>query len=409
MDVTSFCKQLSEVLPTPPSKIAVAVSGGSDSLCLLYYVQQWLKPFPQSCVVPLILDDGLRATSRQEAIQVQQWVAHWGLSGQILQSPISADAKGIPERARKGKYEALALACHDQGIRHVFLGHHQGDVLETVWMRRVQGSHWRGLAGISAITFFYGLAFLRPLLHTPKSALQRQLRAIGQPWLEDSFNQNPQFFRNRTRIWLASLSSGAYRTLIRLIHSYRCRREEEAYALVQQCQPTLRSGYLVVPEWERLKILDPEQGNVLLRAWMGCFVFAPWRTSTTLWHQLVQAEKSLEPRVVATGGGCLFVRHKQDLFVFREWGRIPVGPSLPKATLIWDYRFFCYGVGPVGKRSPPAGPWIWRYGQGSLPDLWPHPAILHRWCSLPLPYFTHRLKDEIFLRLFATMLPRMGG
>ena len=150
--------------------------------------------------------------------------------------------------------------------------------------------------------------------------------------------------------------------------------------------------FLTLPECLRLKQSRLDQGCLLLSAWIASF--SPRSLKHTqienLWKRLVwemSGCKNSSPKILMTGGGCLFIYHKETLSIFREGARIKEASWPGKKEWVWDHRFFCYGIDTTKKKPPSSGSWKERYSGSCLPAAWPHPSIVFKWCSTPLPHF----------------------
>ncbi len=185
-------------LPEIPKRVAVAVSGGADSLCLALLAAQWAKT--QGCAVyGFTVDHGLRLEAADEARQVQAWLAMHRIGCDILTLPHSLSRANLQEQAREARYLALAKACAGVDCAHLLVAHHADDQLETVLMRLIRAGGVEGLAGMRPLSRNYGLSILRPLLSIPKERLMATLQEMGQPWIEDPSNRCATYMRNRLR------------------------------------------------------------------------------------------------------------------------------------------------------------------------------------------------------------------
>ncbi len=189
---------------------AVAISGGADSLALLLLVwAHW--PRRRGRLLALHFDHRLR--SRREARAEQ------ALCAQVcrdLDIPLhvgewaEARAGASEAAARKARHAFFARQLADARCRHLWLGHQQEDVAETLLMRLGRGSGAGGLAAPRPVQIMAsGLQHLRPLLTVKKSELIEALRAAGGAWQEDSSNATGDYLRNRVRqqvlpAWLAA-------------------------------------------------------------------------------------------------------------------------------------------------------------------------------------------------------------
>jgi tRNA(Ile)-lysidine synthase len=182
----------------PAPRLAVAVSGGADSLALALLANDWARVHGGS-VLGLVVDHGLRPESAAEArLAVARLGAH-GIAARLLTLTGLHRGTALAERARSARYRALEAACAEAGILHLLLGHHRADQAETVLMRRQAGSGPDGLAGMAALVEKPGLRLLRPLLGVPPVSLRDFLRSAGVEWTEDPSNADPAALRAQLR------------------------------------------------------------------------------------------------------------------------------------------------------------------------------------------------------------------
>jgi tRNA(Ile)-lysidine synthase len=179
-------------------RVAVAVSGGPDSLCLCLLAAGWAAA-RGGVVSALIVDHGLRPESAAEARQVAAWLRARRIDHDVLRWTGAKPATGVQAAAREARYRLLGDWCRAAGILHLLLGHHLDDQAETVALRQARRSGAKGLAGMAVIRELAGLRLLRPLLTVPKTRLLATLQSLGQPWLEDPSNLAPSFARGRLR------------------------------------------------------------------------------------------------------------------------------------------------------------------------------------------------------------------
>lgn len=187
--------------------IAIAVSGGVDSMYLaLYLHQQHSHDYP---MVALIIDHKLRAESTDEAIWVASYLKHKGITAHILDAQFPPDFhtlrspdKSTQEAAREARYKALLDYCVKNNIKYLCFGHNLDDLLETLIMNIERGSGLDGAASIPATLVRQGVTILRPFLHTPRALIIEQMETMKACWIEDPSNSNEQFKRVRVRKWL---------------------------------------------------------------------------------------------------------------------------------------------------------------------------------------------------------------
>jgi len=178
--------------------IAVAVSGGADSLALTLLCKNWAD-MRNGTVSALSVDHGLREGSAEEIKQLGKWLMARGIEHVALTWKGDKPGTGLQAAARTARYNLLENWCRKNNVLHLLLGHHQDDQAETFLLRLAHDSGIDGLAGMSGIIEKTHVRLLRPLLSTPKDRLCATLKAVSQPWLEDPSNENEDYERVRIR------------------------------------------------------------------------------------------------------------------------------------------------------------------------------------------------------------------
>ena len=199
LDGGGFARLMAPFEPFEVSPIvAVAVSGGRDSLALALLAQDWATE-RGGRVVGLIVDHALRVEAADEAAATLSVLSRHGIDGTILHWSGAKPKSGLQEAARAARYRLLRDECRRRGILHLLLGHHADDQAETVAMRTVRRSGPDGLAGMAAVVEQPELRLLRPLLGIPRGRLTATLVGRGVSWLDDPSNADPRFERARLR------------------------------------------------------------------------------------------------------------------------------------------------------------------------------------------------------------------
>lgn len=187
-------------------ELAVAVSGGSDSLALTLLAARWAAS-EGGRVTAITVDHGLRVEAAGEARQVKQWLIGRSIRHVTLRWRGSKPESGLPAAARDARYALLAGYCRRHGLLHLLLAHQAEDLAETFLIRLGHGSGLVGLAAMSSIAEFEGVRLLRPLLGVTRETLRATLRSEGQDWIEDPTNRDMSFERARLRANLPQLQS----------------------------------------------------------------------------------------------------------------------------------------------------------------------------------------------------------
>jgi len=183
----------------PAPLLAVAVSGGADSLALVVLADAWARAHG-GATIALVLDHGLRAAAADEARATERLLTGRGIAVRVLRLTGLAPGSALAERARIARYATLTAACEAAGALHLLVGHHRADQAETVALRVLRGSFSAGLAGMAGLVELSTTRLLRPLLGVPPGALRALLRAKGIDWIEDPSNRDTHATRVRLRL-----------------------------------------------------------------------------------------------------------------------------------------------------------------------------------------------------------------
>lgn len=185
--------------------VAVAVSGGGDSVALLHLLHRAAVAQGRGlCAVTV--DHALRPASASEADAVGRLCADLDIPHQTLRWDHGAIRGNLMDQARQARRKLIADWAKAQGIARVALGHTADDEAETVLMALARASGLDGLAGMRGSWQQDGLHWSRPLLRHSRAELRNYLRRHGIAWVDDPSNENPQFTRVRARAALAALA-----------------------------------------------------------------------------------------------------------------------------------------------------------------------------------------------------------
>ncbi len=183
------------------ASVAVALSGGPDSMALAVLVHEWAQPRGIR-VHAITVDHALRPEAAVEAQRVGAWVDEHmpGVTHAILhRDPALIRPTKLQEQARHDRYRLLADYCHAQSIQHLLLAHHQDDQAETFLFRLCKGSGLDGLAVMGMQSAVHDVALVRPFLGVGKDRLVATCVARGLPFVSDPSNGNDKFARVRLR------------------------------------------------------------------------------------------------------------------------------------------------------------------------------------------------------------------
>jgi len=364
--------------PKCGAPMAVAVSGGADSMALMHIAQRALALVPPELpamappgrprLIVLTVDHGLRPGSADDAAWVASQAEAAGLSCRILRWEGDKPAQGIQAAARAARYRLMHEALieearpYDKLQRLLLTAHHYEDQAETFLMRLARGSGIDGLSAMQSVAFIstppmpegaYGaqLAVHRPLLDLPKSRLVATLREAGLISREDPSNERDDFERVRVRKALASLSelgiaseaiARSARRISRARSFIRRLAGETADRVVDW-----HGGAFASVGLEAFNDLSEEIAirvlKLLIGAYGGDSPDPQLSEIEALAERIHSTSERAWPARAATLGGCrLDWRPGGQLRVWRESGRteLPRLEVVPGTrSIVWDRRF----------------------------------------------------------------------
>jgi len=181
-------------------KIVVGVSGGPDSVALLYLLNGLRKEFSLTLHIAH-LDHGLRKDSYKDREFVEELSKKLKLPITISQVNLKELPKraSIEEMARNARLEFLFKVAKEIKANKIALGHNLDDQAETVLMRILRGSGLYGLCGILPKRKLYGFTIIRPLLGITRREINAYLKRKKIEVRQDYTNLKDIYLRNRIR------------------------------------------------------------------------------------------------------------------------------------------------------------------------------------------------------------------
>ena len=181
------------------AKVLCAVSGGADSMCLLHYLDKNADKLGIT-VAAAHFNHRLRgAEADRDQAFVEGWCSDNGVFCEIGQADVKAFAQkngmSTEEAASLLRYEFLEKCADKLGCTAIATAHNSDDNAETVLFNLTRGSGARGLCGIPPKRD----RFIRPLLSTSRSEIEKYLEENGVPHVEDSSNAADEYTRNIIR------------------------------------------------------------------------------------------------------------------------------------------------------------------------------------------------------------------
>jgi len=181
--------------------VAVAVSGGPDSMSLLFLVNAFIK-YKKGKLMALIVDHRIRKNSKEEAKFISTYLHKNNINSQILTANKDKVSKKSMNEARNNRYNLLTDFCIKNNFLHLFIAHHKDDNLETFLNRKIAGSDFYGLKSMSEFSLYNNVCIIRPLLNFSKDTLLNYIKKNKIEYINDPSNFNLDYTRPTIRNFL---------------------------------------------------------------------------------------------------------------------------------------------------------------------------------------------------------------
>lgn len=186
-------------LCTPASRLLIGVSGGSDSVALVFLLGELARTGSFAIAGLAHLNHSLRATADRDEAFCRALAERLGLrilaETADVQTYATMRSLSVEDAGRRIRYDFLERSADTLGADRIAVGHTQDDQAETFLLKLMRGA---GLAGLAGIYPRRGRV-VRPLLDTARLDLRRYLVQRGETWIEDETNDFLENPRNRVR------------------------------------------------------------------------------------------------------------------------------------------------------------------------------------------------------------------
>ncbi|EJF80031.1 tRNA lysidine(34) synthetase TilS [Bartonella doshiae] len=358
-------------------KLILAVSGGGDSLALLFLVQDHLKTlsFPPEMIV-VTVDHQLRPESAREAENVAEICRAHHIKHIIVRWKGKKPKTHIAEKARIARYDLLFEEAQKQNATLIMTGHTLNDQIETYQMRyqRLQKDmdvflqdsslvtmreeifrkdegaesakkntgllYARGLSCIPREALLHrSVRLIRPLLGVKRETLRAYLRLKGKTWIEDPTNEDLNFERVRVR---QSLHPQQFITFVKKVHEAALKRREQAQKIAD-----LILALDIIVEHGRCFIAKPApflHQHPSFPFVVGLFAVLMGGSSYLLpYKKLIMLDKKLclhsSQKQRFTLAGSVIEYNSDGISFWRESRNIKEISLDPGKTCLWDGRY----------------------------------------------------------------------
>ncbi|AFC70526.1 tRNA lysidine(34) synthetase TilS [Rickettsia australis] len=322
------------------SKIAVAVSGGSDSVALLYLANIWAEKNNIELSV-ISVDHNLRAQSKQETYYIQNISNSLNRKHYSLSFDHQNNFSNLQERAREGRYDLMTNLCLEFDILVLLTAHHADDYVENFCLRLERNSGIFGLSS-SNINWYNNIQIIRPLYNIPKSELVEYLVSHNIKWFEDESNSSDKYRRNIIRQKLAKgvgyIKAEIILQQLKINDLLDNKFKPELISAIAEAVKIFEYGFAFLDLVKFDKFSNEVKVqiiNFLLIIISGQFRAARFYSVESILKLITQ-----DVNFKNTLHGCVIKRIQNELLVYKEFGKkLPESKILLDKSIIWDNRF----------------------------------------------------------------------
>jgi tRNA(Ile)-lysidine synthase len=320
-----------------PEAVAVALSGGLDSMVLLHLAHQAAT----TAGVPLFafhVHHGLSPNADRWRAHCEQAAFALGLAFDQRAVTVGKGKSGVEAAARKLRYAALGEMCRAHGVKLLLTAHHLDDQAETVLLQLLRGSGPAGLSGMEAANRAPALlgddtlVMARPLLAVSRAELEAFAAAQDIAWVEDESNTDPRYARNALRHQVMPVLAQAFPGFQKRIARSGAHAQSAQRLLDELAAQDLAACRVIEDDREsidltRLRQLSPDRINNLLRHWFSRLGLG---MPSTAWLEQMVAQL-----LSARGDAQPLVAHPA-IDVRRHRDRLFLVPKLPELAGLRD-------------------------------------------------------------------------
>ena len=313
---------------------AIAVSGGSDSLCLAYFSKIYKSEFNNKIHV-LIVNHKLRKESHKEALKVKEILKKKGINSKVLNWKGLVPKSNIQKNARNIRYSLMSNYCLKNNIKYLVTAHHIDDQIENFFIRLLRGSGLTGLSSMSEITNYNNnLKIVRPFLNFKKEDLRYVTLSYFKNYIEDPSNKDEKFLRVRVRKYRKDMemegldTSKIVKTVNNLLSANKAINYYKNKALYKHVSFLSKNKCLISKQ-----IFSEEAGEIIFKSFSDILSLVSGKYYPPRSKKIINLIKNIKKTKFSksTLGGCI-VENKNDTILISKESRVKKVPLSSRKT-----------------------------------------------------------------------------
>ena len=341
--------------------IAIAVSGGADSLALAIVANKFKYKYNYK-LIAFTVDHQMRKASAKEAKKVKYLMSTLEIDHHTLVWAEEKPKTKIQESARIARYDLLNEACNKYKCDYILLGHHADDQVETFIIRLEANS---GLDGLSCmqektkiLTSYGQINLVRPLLNLRKTILIKACESSRITWIEDPSNVDLKYCRTKTRkILLNSDIYDKFNESISLFRKLKLITDTIIYNNIKDSIKFNETGICKV-SLDNFKKLPNIFQKKLLSNLIKVIGGKKYPRKSSMINRALEKIISLENKNTTIGGAYIII-NKDSIFMSRQLDNSIKVKNLISYKSLWDRRFIVcnntnnknISIGPLGEKD----------------------------------------------------------
>ncbi len=183
--------------------IVVGVSGGADSICLLYLLRNYSMKVMFSLTAVHVHHMLRKGEADADAAFVQTMCREMDVRCLVAKCDVrglsKATGMSLEEAGRTARYRSFAKVADTMQPCKIAVAHNFNDSVETILLNMIRGTDLKGFSNMKAISQLNGQTLIRPLLEFTKEEIKEFLEMRKVQYREDSSNSETEFTRNKIR------------------------------------------------------------------------------------------------------------------------------------------------------------------------------------------------------------------